>query len=110
MLKELECYLDYCVGKRTEEIAQVILLKNSYYRNLMKGKRYAFDELLKNIPKSCKDLLFDLEEKEKNQAAFAYEIMYRQGLLDGLNFRNTALNNHIHEQYVGNYKEGTGIN
>ena len=109
MLQELERYFDYFVGKRTEEIARVILLKNLYYRNLMEGKRYTFEELLKNIPDPCQDMLYDFEDKENYQSAFAYEIMYRQGLLDGLNFRNTALNNHIQEYFVGNFEEGTGI-
>ncbi len=109
MLKELECYFDYFVGKRTEEIGQVILLKNLYYRKLVNSKRCSFEEMMRNIPDSCRELLFDFEDKVNYQAAFANEIIYRQGLLDGLNFRNITLSNHVQEHFVGEFEEGTGI-
>lgn len=109
MLKELECYFDCFVGKRTEEIGQVILMKNLYYRKLVNGRRCSFEEMLKSIPDSCRELLFDFEDKVNYQVAFANEIIYRQGLLDGLNFRNTNLNNHVHEHFVGEFEEGNGI-
>ncbi len=34
MLKDLEHYFDCFVGKRTEEIGQVVLMKNLYTRSL----------------------------------------------------------------------------
>lgn len=46
VLKELECYFDYFVGKRTEEIGQVILMKNLYYRELVNSKRSSFEEMI----------------------------------------------------------------
>lgn len=108
MLKELEFYFDYFVSKRTEEIGQVILMKNLFYRKLVEGKRNSFAELLKNIPESCQDLLYDFEDKENYQTAFANELMYRQGLLDGLHLRNTALDKHFQENFAGICEEGTG--
>ncbi|MFM9282333.1 hypothetical protein [Paenibacillus jiagnxiensis] len=101
LLQELEHYFDYFVGKRTEEIGQVILMKNLYYRRLVNSKRCSFEEMLKSIPDSCRELLFDFEDKANYQATFANEIIYRQGLLDGLNFRNTTLNNHVQVDFVG---------
>ncbi|MDP4095585.1 hypothetical protein OIN60_02110 [Paenibacillus sp. P96] len=109
MLQELERYFDYFVGKRTEEIGQLILMRNLYYRKLVNSKRCSFEEMLKSIPDSCRELLFDFEEKVNYQATFANEIIYRQGLLDGLNFRNTTLNNHVQEHFVGEFEEGTRI-
>ncbi|MNO22092.1 hypothetical protein D3C76_118690 [compost metagenome] len=109
MLRELESYFDDFVEKRTEEIAQVILMKNLYYRKVMKSKRCLFEEMLKNIPDSCQELLFDFEDKVNYQAAFANEIIYRQGLLDGLSFRNTTLNNHIQEHFVGEFEEVNSV-
>lgn len=65
--------------------------------------------MLKIIPDSSKDLLYDLEDKANYQAAFVNEFMYRQGLLDGLNFHNVSLNNHVKEEFVGDFKEGTDM-
>jgi len=53
--------------------------------------------------------LLDYEDKVNYQSAFENEIMYRQGLLDGLNYRNTIIKSHEEEQFVGEFKEGTGI-
>ncbi|MNN74331.1 hypothetical protein D3C81_1905210 [compost metagenome] len=75
----------------------------------MKSKRCLFEEMLKNIPDSCQELLFDFEDKVNYQAAFANEIIYRQGLLDGLSFRNTTLNNHIQEHFVGEFEEVNSV-
>ncbi|RED83159.1 hypothetical protein [Cohnella phaseoli] len=105
MLKDLEHYFDCFVGKRTEEIGQVVLMKNLYYKELVNTKRCSFQEMMRSIPDSCQELLFDFEDKANYQAAFANEIIYRQGFLDGLNLRNTTLINHVHEHFVGEFEE-----
>lgn len=109
MLKELEFYFDYFVSKRTEEVGRVILMNNLFYRKLAEGKRNSFAVLLKNIPESCQDWLYDFEDKENYQSAFANELMYRQGLVDGLNMLNIAINNHVEKNFVGIFEEDTGI-
>lgn len=109
MLKDLVRYFDSFVGKRTEEIGEVILIHNLLHQKLVDEKKACFEELLKIIPDSSRDLLYDLEDKTNYQAAFVNELMYRQGLLDGLNFRNVALNRHVKEDFTGDFKEGTDI-
>ncbi|MDF2922606.1 MAG: hypothetical protein K0R57_1520 [Paenibacillaceae bacterium] len=104
MLKDLNFYFDDFVGKRTEEIGQVILINNLYYKQLIDEKGCSFKALMKNIPNSYQALLFEFEDKANYQAAFANEFMYRQGLLDGLNLRHISLNSHEKEFFEGDFK------
>jgi len=43
-----------------------------------------FQELFQHIPQEQHSILFAYEEKEQAQLAFVVEMMYKQGLIDGV--------------------------
>lgn len=106
MLQDLEQYFDSFIAQRTEEIGVVIVKNNLCYKELTDSKRNSLDELIQSLSDTSREKVFHYEDQVNYQVAFVNEIMYRQGLLDGLNCRNTNIKKHLEAQFMGDFKEG----
>lgn len=67
MLQGLDRYFNAFVEQRTEEVGQVILKNNIYYKELVKSKRNSLEEVLKGITKTSREQLLDYEDKVNYQ-------------------------------------------
>ena len=84
MLNNLNNYLKDFVMMRTDEIGSNVLAKHAEYQELSEALKSKLNEILKYVPEDRRHLVFDYEEKEQAQLALSVEIMYRQGLADGV--------------------------
>lgn len=109
MLQDLEQYFNSFIAKRTEEIGVEIVRNNLYYKELADCKRSSLDELIQSLSDTNREKVFNYEDQVNYQVAFVNEIMYRQGLLDGLNCRNTNIKKHVEAQFMGDFKEQNDI-
>ncbi|GFZ86963.1 hypothetical protein GCM10008018_36370 [Paenibacillus marchantiophytorum] len=90
MIKSLRTYLYDFIAMRTEEIGNNVLKQDEGYRELSKELQSLLKEIFKCVPIDRHPTIFSYEEKEQAQLALAIEIMYRQGLIDGV-FLNRRL-------------------
>lgn len=84
MLKNLSTYMQEFIANRTDEIGRQVLMNHDEYRKLSNELREAIRALMMLLPEEGRQLVLSFEETENAQAALAGEIMYKQGLLDGL--------------------------
>lgn len=103
MLLELDHYFQEFIAGRTEEIGQALLMKNNCYRRLSDEREKVMEELRRILPASHQGLLFELEDRFNYRMAFANELMYRQGLTDGLQMRQVSVEQHVASDFAGDY-------
>ncbi|MEX1028641.1 MAG: hypothetical protein WDZ91_01185 [Paenibacillaceae bacterium] len=97
MLKNVKSYLNDFVMVRTDEIGSNVLMKHAEYQELSEELKSKLHEILKYVPEDRRQLVFDYEEKEQAQMALSVEIMYRQGLIDGVYLNRRLSSTIIHE-------------
>lgn len=99
-VKDLDWYLKDFIGRRTDEVSNWVSVNHADYRELSKGVRSSLAQLFENLPTAKHHLIFEYEEKTNQQMVIIGEQLYRQGLMDGLAFRNRLLKHtqgeHIH--------------
>lgn len=84
LIKDLKTYLCDFIALRTEEIGSNVLKQNAKYQELSKELQALFQEIFKVVPLEQHSILFAYEEKEQAQLALVVEMMYKQGLIDGV--------------------------
>ncbi|TDF94408.1 hypothetical protein [Paenibacillus piri] len=84
MIKNLGTYLHDFIAMRTEEIGSNVLKQDAGYQELSKELQFLLKEIFKCVPIDRHPVIFAYEEKEQAQLALVVEIMYKQGLIDGV--------------------------
>jgi len=84
MIRNLKTYLRDSIALRIDEIGSNVLNQHAEYQRLSKELQLILREIQKYVPPDQQQLVFTYEEKEQAQAALAVEIMYKQGLADGV--------------------------
>ena len=91
MLQPFNHYVKNCMEQRTDEIATKVFLTHRVYRKYAKELKNLFNEIVDAVPQDRRFLMFEYEEKEQAQLAVVMEIMYRQGLEDGVEFSRSFI-------------------
>jgi hypothetical protein len=84
MLKPFTAKIQTALADRTNEFKEQVLMPDGRYQKLNTKINEIFDQIGKNLPSGQERLLFDLDELTIERDVFAYQQMYRQGLLDGM--------------------------
>ena len=84
LIKDLKTYLHDFIAMRTDEVGSNVLKQSAKYQKLSKELQALFQEFFQHIPQEQHSILFAYEEKEQAQLAFVVEMMYKQGLIDGV--------------------------
>lgn len=88
MLRKIDNYFEDIIDDRLDDIEGQVADNNKKIQNLRKDYRELLIKVIKLIPKEDKNLIFIYEEK-RNQAEMLYlQIIYKQGLADGLRIGN----------------------
>jgi hypothetical protein len=82
---------------RTDEIGSNVLMKHEAYQRLSEELKSCLHEILAYIPEDRRQLVLDYEEKEQAQMGLSVEIMYRQGLIDGVYLNRRLSGAILHE-------------
>ena len=84
MAKSLEDYYTEFIEARSDELSNFICRSNSRYQKLSHDTKNRINELLAKLHGGQKDLLYEYEEKKNEQIALMVELIYDQGLKDGI--------------------------
>ena len=84
MVKPLEEYLNEFIIKRSDEACNFILNNNEKYKDLYQKTKCKIEQLLYGLPENMRKLFYEYEEKENQRIELMLEIIYYQGLEDGL--------------------------
>jgi hypothetical protein len=90
MLKGHNQYFKGYIIDRTEEIGQEILVNNQRYRELNTEISEVQQALADNLSPQLQPLLGRYDNAEAEQDSVIIEIMYQQGLIDGLKLAKLA--------------------
>ena len=88
MVKSLEDYYKEFIKARSDEVSNFICRSNCRYQKLSNDIMNRINELLAKLPGGQKDLLYEYEEKKYEQIALMIELIYDQGLKDGIYIKN----------------------
>ncbi|MGE6230715.1 hypothetical protein [Paenibacillus chitinolyticus] len=84
MLESVNYYLKSFIEKRTDELGQNVLMGHKDYQLLSESLKTKFNEVLEQASDEQRELLLKYEEEGQIQTALAIELMYKQGLMDGI--------------------------
>lgn len=84
MIKSWEDYYKEFVDMRSDEVCGFIFKTNDKYQELLKETINQMRKLSAQLSVGQKDLLYEYEEKKNEQIALMIELIYNQGLKDGL--------------------------
>ena len=88
MVKSLEDYYKEFIEVRSDEVCNFIWRSHDKYQELSQETMNKIAELLAQLPGGQKDLLYDYEEKKNEQIALMIELIYDQGVKDGICIKN----------------------
>jgi hypothetical protein len=84
MLKKFTPQIEAALIDRINEIAVQLLLPDPQYQELTTKINNSLDQIEQNLPPNKEQLLYELDKVSVERDALAYQMMYRQGLLDGI--------------------------
>lgn len=84
MVKSLEDYYKEFIEDRSDEICNFICRSHDKYQELSQDTMNRINELLAKLPGGQKDLLYEYEEKKNEKIALMIELIYDQGVKDGI--------------------------
>ncbi|WP_432403859.1 hypothetical protein [Wukongibacter sp. M2B1] len=90
MLKTIDTYFDDFINERLLEISQEITNNNMKVQDLRQDCFDLWDRIVDSLPKEDRKLIFKYEEKRNEEEKIYFEIIYRQGLNDGLKVGNIS--------------------
>jgi hypothetical protein len=85
MLKPFTINIQSALTDRVAEVEEQLLLSNPRYQELNTKLNEVMDRIGQNLPPEKEWLLLDLDKVNVERDALAYQMMYRQGLLDWIN-------------------------
>jgi hypothetical protein len=85
MLKPFTIKIQTALTDRVAEVAEQLLLPDQRYQELNTKLNEVMDQIGQNLPPEKERLLLDLDKVSIERDALVYQMMYRQGLLDGIN-------------------------
>ncbi|WP_432662551.1 hypothetical protein R9X47_18690 [Wukongibacter baidiensis] len=98
MKKEIEAYFEDFIVDRAIEVEEQIVNNNIKILKLGEECATYFKKILHSLSEEDKDLLFQYEEKRNFREMQCFQILYRQGVIDGIkatNIFNETRNRHI---------------
>jgi len=98
MFKQLEEYYTDFIIQRSDETCNYVLNTHAKYNELSKETQNIIGELLSKLPEDLKGLWQKYEEKENEQIELMFELIYQQGLKDGLYIRDRERRYNIKER------------
>jgi hypothetical protein len=87
MLKPYSQILRHILSDRAGEIETNILAHDPKFRQLNSQIRGLLNQIQQNLPPGLQNLVLDLDDHLTEEEILAHELMYLQGVKDGLNFR-----------------------
>ncbi|MCM3703268.1 hypothetical protein [Paenibacillus macerans] len=82
-METIRSYLNELIELRTDEIGNGVSIQDEY-RAKSKRLQLLFNEMLQCLPKDKQSKLYQYEELQNERISKVYSIMYRQGLMDGI--------------------------
>ncbi|MGZ7444069.1 hypothetical protein [Paenibacillus sp. TH7-28] len=83
VVETIRSYLNELIELRTDEIGNGVSIQDEY-RAKSKRLQLLFNEMLQCLPKDKQSKLYQYEELQNERISKVYSIMYRQGLMDGI--------------------------
>jgi len=83
MLQNLQSYFDDFICDRVIDIEEQVISTNMKMQNLIKDYAKLFNKIKKSLPKEDSKLIFRYEEKLNEVQIVCFQIIYKQGLIDG---------------------------
>lgn len=87
MLKNFAEIINDAIFDRAGEVEGEFLGSDQRYQELCKQINDVFHQIEQHLSPELRRLLFDLDSLTGEQEGLAYEIMYKQGLIDGWNLK-----------------------
>jgi len=87
MLKRYSQLINDAISHRTGEAEMEILSHHPRFLELNDRKNAILKQIGQNLKPELQNLILELDDCHVEQETLAYELMYRQGVKDGFNFR-----------------------
>ena len=88
MLNNLRNAFNAMIQERVEEIGSKVLLNHEEYTKVCHECDELYQKIRAILPEEYKSMLFDLDLKTSYLQAIAEDIMYEQGLKDGIELKD----------------------
>jgi hypothetical protein len=85
MLEPFTIKIQSALTDRMAELEEHLLLPDPHYQALNTILNEVMDQIGQNLPPEKERFLLDLDKVCLERDALAYRMMYRQGLIDGIN-------------------------
>lgn len=89
MAKPLEDYFNEFIIERSCEVSDYIFHNHKKYKTLAQETAEKISNLLALIPGKEKDMLNEYDEQKNKQNALMIELVYYQGLKDGISIKKS---------------------
>lgn len=88
MLNDFREAFNAMIQERTEEVGSKVLMENETYRKSGEDSDKLFRQIKDLLPDEFKPLIFELDRLMCYQQAIAEEVMYEQGIKDGIELKS----------------------
>ncbi|WP_432661810.1 hypothetical protein R9X47_14690 [Wukongibacter baidiensis] len=90
MLKSIDSYLEDFIDDRLNDIGQQVIRNDKRVEVVRQECFSLWDRILESLPKEDRSLIFRYEEKRNEEELLHFQIIYKQGLADGLRIGNIS--------------------
>lgn len=90
MLQNLDSYFDELIVDRVNDIAIQVMRENDEVKKLKKNSINLLNKIMEILSEKDKNMVFRYEEKRNEEELLNFQIIYKQGLADGLKIGNIS--------------------